>query len=115
MERRCACAELAAAWVPSEVVDRHLPEIDLSEFKRAAIRRRLSDGVDFVDKHAHPLIARAMCIDRTSSFSGGLNLNAFAARRHGVVRIDALYDQIRMTVEVGDFYEAARVFRQARG
>jgi len=55
-----------------------------------------------------------MCIDRTSSFSVVLISTPSLPAATGVVRIDALYDQIRMTVEVAIFYEAARVFRQAR-
>lgn len=90
----------ALRGVVPEIGNLDLAEIDLSEFHRLAVLRRLRLVVGRVDENAHPLIATTMGIDGTTFLSGALNFDPVSAGSDGIVGIAPLDDEIGMSVEV---------------
>ena len=77
-----------------------MSEVDLRERHRSATHGGLTFRVDPIDEHAHPLIARAVRVHRTTGLARGLDLDAVFTSLDGVVRILTPQHQIRMSVEV---------------
>ena len=84
----------------AKIVDHYVPEIHFAERDRSAIGRWLCLRIDFVNKNTHPLVPCAMCVNSTALFASGFYLYSLFSRLHGIVGINALNDEIRMTVEV---------------
>ena len=56
-----------------------------------------------------------MCVNRSALLSGGLDFHALIASPYGVVGIDALDDEVGVSVEVGVLGEDARMLGKAGG
>ena len=85
----------------AKIVGRYVAEINFAERHRSALGCRFSFHIDFVYENTHPLVSGTMRINSAALLSSGLYLDAFLSRPHGIVGIDTLNNQVRMTVEIG--------------
>ena len=104
-----------APLVATEVVGGDLSEIDLPEPQWLPVAGGLGHVVDSVDEDTEPLVTGTVGVDRTALLQRRLDLDALRARLDGVIGIDALHDQVRMSVVVPVLDQSAGVGRQARG
>lgn len=75
--------------------------VDFGESKRPAILCWLRYLIDFVDKYAHVLLARAVSVYCTSGLLRRFDLDAVEpAGLNRVIGEPAFYDQIRMAVMI---------------
>ena len=102
-----------ASRILAKIIERHVPEIHFRKRHWPAIRRWFRFRIDFVHKDTHPLIPIPMRIHRSALLSSGLDFYSFLSRLHGVVRINTLDDEVRMTVEIGILDENPSVIGKA--
>ena len=86
MERCCSGSEFTAC-ILSEVFLHDFTEIDLGECHRLPRIGRLGFVVDDIDENTHPLVARAMSIDRAAGFPSRFDFDALRAGLHGIVGV----------------------------
>ena len=99
MQRRGSGSQLAAKIFP-EVFSAYVRQIDFSECHRPAISYRLGRRIGLVNKNAHPLIACAMGIDRSSLLSRGLDLDSFGAGLDAIAGIDSGDDYFKKPISL---------------
>jgi len=104
-----------AALVLSEIAHADLPKVNFVERHGAAANCRFGLVVHFVYEHHQPLIAGSMEIDRSPDLPRGFDLNAFRSRFHLIGFIDALDNQVGMTVEILVFRQGSRMPCEACG
>jgi len=76
---RRSCSERSPR-ILTEVGDRNLPEIDLSECHGASAHGRLRCAIDGTNEHTHPLIPGPVSVHCPSRFSGRLDLDSVRSR-----------------------------------
>lgn len=103
-----------APLVSTEVVHRHVTQVDLREDHRPASTSRLSLVIGLVDEDAEPLIPGTVEVDGAALLPGRLDLDTLFPRREAVVGIDTLDEEIRMTVVVAVLRQATGVVRETR-
>lgn len=114
MQGRGSRAEFTTGVLP-KIVDRHIAQIDFRERKRLPVRGGLGLIVYDVDKDAHPLVARTMCVDSPTSLSGCFDLNTELACLDTVARVFPFQDQVGMAVEIPILNKCSGVLREAGG
>src|SRR2546429_518497 len=97
------------ALVPAESVSPNPAEVHLTKGHRAPTSCGLCGVVDLVNKDAKPLISCTMRVHGATRLARCFDLDASISRFHAVPFIDALDDEVRMTVEVAVDDESPRM------
>ena len=97
--KSCGVSSEFAACIASEILYDYLSKVNLDKLHRIPQAGRFRRIVSPIDKNAHPLVSRAVCIDRPAYLAGRLYLYSLTAGLHGIVGIVPLNNQVGMAVE----------------